>query len=91
MPMTEADFKKHLDAAESSPKQIAAAVSGLPENVLRYKPSPEKWCILEVLGHLADADNIGIEVVGDIARAEETPPGTFVALGQFAEGQLGRR
>ena len=58
MPMTEADFKNHLDAAESSPKQIAAAVSGLPENVLRYKPSPEKWCILEVLGHLADAEII---------------------------------
>jgi hypothetical protein len=58
MPMTEADFKKHLDAAESSPKQIAAAVSGLPENILRYKPSPDKWCILEVLGHLADGEII---------------------------------
>ncbi len=26
--MTEAELKKHLDAAEKSPKQIAAAVSG---------------------------------------------------------------
>jgi hypothetical protein len=56
--MTEADLNKHLDAAESSPRQIAAAVSGLPENILRYKPSPEKWCILEVLGHLADGEII---------------------------------
>ena len=54
--MTEAEFKKHLDAAEKSPKEIAAAVSGLPEKVLRYKPSPEKWCVLEVLGHLADIE-----------------------------------
>ena len=54
--MTEAEFKKHLDAAEKSPKQIAAAVSGLPDKVLRYKPSPEKWCVLEVLGHLADIE-----------------------------------
>jgi hypothetical protein len=53
--MTEAEFRKHLDAAEKSPKEIAAAVSGLPEKVLRYKPSPEEWCVLEVLGHLADA------------------------------------
>ena len=53
--MTEADLKKYLDAAEKSPKEIAAAVSGLSEKVLRYKPSPEKWCVLEVLGHLADA------------------------------------
>ena len=44
--MTEADLKKHLDAAEKSPKQIAAAVSGLPEKTLRYKLAPDKWCIL---------------------------------------------
>jgi len=54
--MTEAEFKKHLDAAEKNPKQIAAAVSGLPEKVLRYKPAPDKWCILEVLAHLADIE-----------------------------------
>ena len=56
VPMTEAELKKHLDAAEKSPKQIAAAVSGLPDKTLRYKPSPDKWCILEVLGHLADIE-----------------------------------
>src|SRR4029077_11113400 len=54
--MTEAELKKHLDAAEKSPKQIAAAVSGLPEKTLRYKPAPNKWCILEILGHLADME-----------------------------------
>jgi uncharacterized damage-inducible protein DinB len=54
--MTAAELKKHLDTAEKSPKQIAAAVSGLPEKTLRYKPSPEKWCILEILGHLADTE-----------------------------------
>jgi hypothetical protein len=56
--MTEAEFKKHLDVAEKSPKEIAAAVSSLPEEVLRYKPSPEKWCVLEILGHLADVEII---------------------------------
>ena len=56
--MTEAELKKHLDAAEKSPKEIAAAVAGLSESILRYKPSPEKWCVLEVLGHLADAEII---------------------------------
>jgi len=56
--MTEAELKKHLDTAEKSPKQIAAAVSGLPEKTLRYKTSPEKWCIHEILAHLADAEII---------------------------------
>jgi hypothetical protein len=54
--MTESEFKKHLDAAEKSPKEIAAAVVGVSDKVLRYKPSPEKWCVLEILGHLADME-----------------------------------
>ena len=45
-----------MDAAEKSPKEIAAAVSGLPDKILRYKPSPEKWSILEILAHLADVE-----------------------------------
>ena len=54
--MNEAELKQHLEAAEKSPKQIAAAVSGLTDKTLRYKPAPDKWCILEVLGHLADIE-----------------------------------
>ena len=54
--MTEAELKKHLEAAEKSPKEIAAAVSGLSPDVLHYKPAPEKWSILEILGHLADIE-----------------------------------
>ena len=56
--MTEAELKKHLDAAERSPKEIAAAVSGLSPAVLRYKPAADKWSILEILGHLADVEII---------------------------------
>jgi len=56
--LTEAEFKKLLDAAEKSPKEIAAAVSGLSEKVLRFRPSPRKWCVLEILGHLADVEII---------------------------------
>ena len=54
--MTDAELRKHLDAAEKSPKEIAAAVSGLSEQILRYKPSLDKWCVLEILGHLADVE-----------------------------------
>lgn len=54
--MTESELKDYLEAAERNPKQIATAVSGLPEKVLRYKPAPDKWCIQEILGHLADVE-----------------------------------
>jgi hypothetical protein len=54
--MTESELTTHLEAAEKSPKLIALAVSGLPEKVVRFKPAPDKWCILDVLGHLADIE-----------------------------------
>jgi DinB superfamily len=54
--MTESELKDYLEAAEKNPKQIATAVSGLAEKVLRYKPAPDKWCIQEILGHLADVE-----------------------------------
>jgi DinB family protein len=54
--MTDAELKKHLEAAEKSPKEIAAAVSGLSPDVLRYRSDPKKWCILETLAHLADIE-----------------------------------
>jgi hypothetical protein len=54
--MTEAQFHSHLDAAQRSPKEVSAAVSGLSDKVLRYKSSPDKWCMLEILGHLADIE-----------------------------------
>jgi hypothetical protein len=54
--MNEPEFKKYLEVAEKSPKEIAAAVSGLSPQVLRYKPAPDKWSILEILGHLADIE-----------------------------------
>ena len=41
---------------KKAPKQVAVAVSGLAESVLRYKPTADKWCILDVLGHLADIE-----------------------------------
>lgn len=56
--MTEQDLKKHLDEAEKGPKKLAAAVSGLSDKILRYKPAPNKWCIQEIVGHLADAEII---------------------------------
>ena len=56
--MTESELKEHVTKAEESPKEIAAAVSGLSPKVLRYKPSPNKWCVLEILGHLADVEII---------------------------------
>jgi len=54
--MTTEELKTLVSDADKGPKKLAAAVSGLPDKVLRYKPSPDKWCILEIIGHLADTE-----------------------------------
>jgi DinB superfamily len=56
--MTESELKKHIEAAEKSPREIAASVSGLPDKALRYKPAPDKWSILEMLAHLVDMETL---------------------------------
>jgi DinB superfamily len=54
--MTRDELKELIDSAEKDPKKIAAAVSGVPESTLRFKPAPDKWSILEMLAHLADME-----------------------------------
>ena len=54
--MTQQELNEKLAAVESGPSRIAAAVAGLDDAALRFKPAPGKWCILEILGHLADIE-----------------------------------
>ncbi|HZU45008.1 MAG TPA: DinB family protein [Terriglobales bacterium] len=54
--MTSDELNKIIDSAEKDPKKIAAAISGLPDSTLRFKPARDKWSILEMLAHLADME-----------------------------------
>ena len=54
--MTEAPSHPFLFRNLESPQDIAAAVSDLSDKVLRYKLSSDKWCVLEILGHIADVE-----------------------------------
>jgi uncharacterized damage-inducible protein DinB len=54
--MTLSETKQHIEQVARGPENIAAAVKGVDGKALRYKPAPDKWCILEILAHLADAE-----------------------------------
>ena len=54
--MTDHELREKIDAIERAPALIAAAATGVDDRTLRYKPAPDKWCILEILGHLADIE-----------------------------------
>jgi hypothetical protein len=38
----------------ADPSAYAAALDGVPEDVLRRRPAPGEWCISEVAGHIVD-------------------------------------
>jgi len=54
--MTDHELREKIDAIERGPALVVAAAEGADDRTLRYKPAPDKWCILEILGHLADIE-----------------------------------
>ena len=76
--MTDNELRAYLEDAEKNPRQIAATVSGLHDKVLRYKPAPDKWSILEVLGHIADIEIVYAKcspILSPISRPWTKMPG----------------
>jgi DinB superfamily len=43
----------------STPSQLRALVAGRPRAQLEFKPAPDRWSVLEILAHLADAEIVG--------------------------------
>ena len=65
MPMTEPKSPAPLGPREVANALRAALLAvrvectGLPAAVLRWHPAPGEWCVLEVLGHLIEAEERG--------------------------------
>jgi DinB superfamily len=47
-----------LEVMAGTPDLIRKALRGLSEKQLRARPAPGKWCILEIVAHLADGEVI---------------------------------
>jgi hypothetical protein len=54
--MTDRELQEKINVVEHGPAQVVVAAMGVDDAALRYKPAPDKWCILEILGHLADIE-----------------------------------
>jgi DinB superfamily len=40
----------------STPSQLRVLIAGRPRSQLEFKPGPDRWSVLEILAHLADAE-----------------------------------
>jgi rubrerythrin len=41
---------------EAVPKQVAAMIAGVDDEVLSHKPSEKDWCVKEIVGHMLETD-----------------------------------
>ena len=48
-----------IDAYAEGPRLLEAAVAGLSQDELRFRPGPEHWSIHENVVHVADTDLVG--------------------------------
>ena len=57
---------------EKTPQLLETMLGGVATDVLRWKPSPDRWSISEVLSHLADSEEVLSERVRRF-MLEDTP------------------
>jgi len=53
-----------------TPKALAALLQGVSDEVLRRKPAPEKWSMLEITCHLRDVERLFVERYGKMANLD---------------------
>src|SRR5579864_756166 len=76
---------------EKTPILLETMLRDLPEDLMRWKPSAERWSIAEVLGHLADiemvyADRTRRIVTEEDPRLQKYDPTSTVAIGDYVRG-----
>ena len=68
--ITDTERQKALDLLTRSRQALLDAVEGVTDAQARWKPSPERWSILEYVEHLAVSDDALVELV---ERAMKSP------------------
>ena len=62
-----------LTKLEGAPKVLASLLQGVSDEVLRRKPAPEKWSMLEIACHLRDVERLFVERYGRMANHDRQP------------------
>ncbi len=66
-----------LEHLERQGRKTAALVRALPPEAAHHRYAPEKWSVVEVLGHMADAERVFAYRALRIARGDATPLAGF--------------
>ena len=58
-PTTPLGPREVANALRAALLAVRVECTGLPATVLRWHPTPGEWCVLEVIGHLIEAEERG--------------------------------
>jgi DinB superfamily len=61
--LTEQERQKAIHVLTKTRQTLLDAVEGVTENQARWKPAPDRWCILEYVEHLAVSDDGLVQIV----------------------------
>ena len=75
-----------LALLEKTPILIETMLRDLPDDLLRWKPAPERWSIAEVLGHLADIEMVYADRTRRIVTEESPTLEKYDAAGTVVFG-----
>jgi hypothetical protein len=90
-PLSSRSIQPALLLLEKTPILVETMLRDLPEDLLRWKPSADRWSIAEVLGHLADielvyADRTRRIVTEEAPTLEKYDAAGTVVIGDYVRG-----
>ena len=79
-----------LKIQAATAKKLERLIKGVSTAKLRKRPAPDKWCVVEILAHLADTEIVGAWRMRSILGAPGTPIQAFdqdkwVEAGHYAQ------
>lgn len=85
-PAAAAETKSALEFLEKTPSVLKTLLDAVPQNVLEWKPAPERWSIREVLTHLADIEKLYVQRARHILEEDNPALQKFVPAGPLPGG-----
>lgn len=91
---TEAASSRSIQPAllllEKTPILLETMLRDLPEDLLRWKPATERWSIAEVIGHLADLEEVYADRTRRIVTEDKPMLEKYDATGTVVIGDYAR-
>jgi DinB superfamily len=75
----------------ATPKTLERLIRGVPVSRLRKRPARDKWCVVEILAHLADTEIVGGFRIRMILGAPGTPIPAFDQDAWVTSGHYDKR